>query len=133
MPDHAIAHVDIPAADPAAAGKFYSDLFGWHAHYDAASDYHMFQPGAGPGGGFVKQEGAASSGGVLIYIGTHDIDALLARAVELGGKVVDGKIDMGDNGAYAVFTDPSGNRIGLYTGPTVAQHAAGAAQSPATQ
>ncbi|MDQ2807820.1 MAG: VOC family protein [Chloroflexota bacterium] len=127
MPDHAIVHVDIPAADPAAAGKFYSDLFGWEALYDAGSDYHMFRGGAGPGGGFIKQAGAAPSGGVLIYVGTDDIDAMLARAVELGGTVVGGKIDMGGNGAYATFADPSGNHIGLYTGPNVAAYTADAA------
>ncbi len=127
MPDHAIVHVDIPAADPAAASQFYADLFGWTPHYDAASNYHMFQGGSGPGGGFVAQAADKPAGGVLIYVGTDDIDAMLARAVELGGRVADAKVDMGANGAYGVFTDPSGNRIGLYTGPTVAQAADGGA------
>ena len=132
MPDHAIVHVDIPAADPAAAGKFYSDLFGWDALYDAGSDYHMFRGGSGPGGGFIKQEGSAPSGGVLIYVGTDDIDGMLARAVELGGQVAEQKVDMGANGAYATFTDPSGNRIGLYTGPGVAEDTAGAPANDAS-
>ncbi len=124
MPDHAIVHVDIPAADPAAAGKFYSGLFGWDALYDASSDYHMFRGGSGPGGGFVKQEGSAPTGGVLIYVGTDDIDGMLARAVELGGTLGAPKVDAGANGAYATFTDPSGNYIGLYTGPLVAEYTA---------
>ncbi len=133
MPDHAIVHVDIPAADPAAAGKFYSDLFGWDALYDAGSDYHMFRGGAGPGGGFIKQDGSAPSGGVLIYVGTDDIDAMLARAVELGGQVVAPKVDMGANGAFATFIDPSGNCIGLYTGPSVAEYTADAPESNSAQ
>ena len=130
MPDHAIVHVDIPAADPAAAAKFYGDLFGWQAHYDAPSDYHMFQATGGPGGGFVPLDRNATNGGVLVYVGTDDIDTMLARAVELGGKVVEAKVDMGGNGAYATFTDLSGNRIGLYTGPTVAEHQQGATEAP---
>ena len=29
MANHPIAHLEIPAENPAAAGKFYSDVFGW--------------------------------------------------------------------------------------------------------
>jgi len=54
MANHPIVHIDIPAQDPAAAGKFYADLFGWTIQVDPSSDYHMFQPEPGPGGGFVR-------------------------------------------------------------------------------
>ncbi len=122
MADHGFVNVDIPAADRAAAGKFYGDLFGWQTHHVAAFDYYLFQTGVGPGGGFVQQEGTAPRNGVLVYVGTDDIAATLARVVELGGAVVSDKVDMGANGAFAVFSDLSGNHIGLYTGPSVAEH-----------
>lgn len=122
---HPIVHLDIPAKDPRAAAEFYSRLFDWKIHHDETSNYTMFQPESGPGGGFMPSTAAAPStttsndvsGNVIFYVDTDDIDATLARAEELGAKTVVGKTDIGPNGWWAAFQDPSGNNIGLYTGP----------------
>ncbi|MBE3558193.1 MAG: VOC family protein [Ktedonobacteraceae bacterium] len=119
MEKHAIVHLDIPAGDPAAASKFYGDLFGWNIAVDKSYDYYMFRPEQGPGGGFVKAgEGEMDYkvGEVLIYVSTDDIDATLARVEELGGKTLAPKTAIPGVGAFAFFADPAGNRIGLFTG-----------------
>jgi uncharacterized protein len=120
MSTHSIAHVEIPALDPAKAGTFYADLFSWKIHVEPSFDYHMFQVEPGPSGGFVKvgeQPGSPANkpGEVLIYIATDDIDATLAKAESLGGKTLVPKTEIPHTGWFAFFSDPTGNRIGLFT------------------
>lgn len=118
MAQHSVVHLDIPATDPAAASKFYADLFDWKIHVDPTVNYHMFQAASGPGGGFVQvsdEAGGYKLGEVLIYVSTDDIDATLTKVEALGGKTLLPKTDIGENGWFAFFADPAGNRIGLYT------------------
>lgn len=55
------------------------------------------------------------AGEVLIYIGTDDIDASLAKITSLGGKTILPKTEIPQVGWWAVFADPTGNKIGLFT------------------
>jgi predicted enzyme related to lactoylglutathione lyase len=117
MSSHSIVHVEIPAQDASAASKFYADLFDWKIVVDPPSNYHMFQPDPGPAGGFVElnEEMGYKAGMVLIYVSTDDIDATLAKVEELGGKTVKPKTEIPNTGWFAVFTDPTGNAIALFT------------------
>jgi hypothetical protein len=111
--------VEIPAADPTAAGVFYAEVFGWQVQTDPAGAYHLFEPQRGPGGAFVQagESTGAQTGGVLIYIFTDDIDATLAKAETLGAKTLTPKTEA-PQGWFAVFADPAGNRIALYSDPS---------------
>lgn len=117
MSNHPIVHIEIPAQDTAAASKFYSAAFGWNIQVDPTFNYHMFQADPGPGGGFVEIGGMGDykQGEVLIYIGTDDIDATLAKVESLGGKTLQPKTEIPNTGWFAYFADPAGNRIALYT------------------
>jgi|SRR5579859_3170898 len=121
MANHPVVHIDIPANDPKAASAFYADAFGWKIHVEPSFDYHMFQVEGGPGGGFVKVgEGMGGHisykpGDVLIYLDTDDIDASLAKVSAHGGKVVMPKTEIPGVGWWAVFADPTGNKLGLFT------------------
>lgn len=118
MPQHSIVHVEIPATDPATSSKFYADLFDWKMQVEPAFNYHMFQADPGPAGAFVEVgEGTMGykPGEVLIYISTDDIDATLARAEVLGGKTLQTKTEIPQTGWFAIFADPTGNRIALFT------------------
>ncbi len=121
MANHPVVHIDIPANDPKASSKFYADAFDWKIHSDPNFDYHMFQAEGGPGGGFTKTGESMgpyryNPGDVLIYIGTDDIDASLAKVTAHGGKTVLAKTEIPGVGWWAVFSDPTGNKIGLFTG-----------------
>ena len=118
MLNHSIVHIEIPASDPAAAGEFYEDLFGWKIQVDSSFDYHMFQAEPGPGGAFVKigGEGGYKAGEVLIYVSSDDIDASLAKAESLGAKTLVPRTEIPNTGWFAIFADPTGNRIALYKG-----------------
>lgn len=125
MSKHPIVHIEIPGIDTKAAGKFYADAFGWKVETEASFDYTMFQAEGGPGGGFTKVGAADAMGGsykpgeVLIYIDTDDINASLASVEKHGGKTVLPKTEIPHVGWFAIFTDPTGNKIALFT---TAQH-----------
>jgi predicted enzyme related to lactoylglutathione lyase len=108
-------HVEIPAADVQAAGKFYQDLFGWKLQHAAEFDYTMWEDGSGYGGGFTKVDEHNPAGQVLVYIDSDDIEADLKRVEELGGTVVTPKTEIPGTGWYGVFKDPTGNVLALYT------------------
>ena len=123
MPNHSIVHVEIPAHDLESAGKFYADLFGWKMQSMPEFNYMTFEAAPGPGGGFVEVGDETSDaspvsykpGDVLVYVSTDDIDATLAQVEALGGRPVLPKTEIPDVGWFGIFTDPTGNRIGLYT------------------
>lgn len=111
---HPIVHVEFSANQPAEASKFYSELFGWTAHYDANVDYHMFDVGNNMGGGFPAVSDTTRAGSTLVYVGTDDLDATLAKVKELGGTVLNPYIEVPNMGAMAIFSDPTGNVVGLW-------------------
>jgi len=115
MSEHKVVHVEISAKDPGKAGEFYKALFGWKIHSMEAMDYTMFDDG-GTGGGFSKVGENTPEGSVLIYISTDDIDASLAKAEALGGKIIMPKTEIPQTGWFGIFEDPSGNQLGVYTG-----------------
>jgi uncharacterized protein len=115
MAKHAIVHIEFSAADPKAAGKFYGELFGWKIEHDEKMDYVQFIPEDGPGGGLQAVGEAMQAGEVLVHVSTDDIEASLAKVGSLGGQTVVPKTEIPGIGWFAVFTDPTGNKLGLYT------------------
>jgi hypothetical protein len=118
---HPFVHVEIPADDSLAAGKFYGDVFGWNIETDPTFNYTQFQAEGGPGGGFVSTQEATDGGMVqykadslLLYIGTDDIEASLAQVEAHGGKTVLPNTEIPGIGWFAIFTDPTGNRLALF-------------------
>lgn len=126
---HPIVHLDIPAVDPKQSAEFYGKLFDWNIAHEASFDYYMFAPEPGPGGGFVKVDKPATprdsfdyaANSVLIYVDSDDIEATLARAESLGAKTLRPKEEIPGIGWWAVFSDPSGNSIGLFTDVSMQQ------------
>ena len=116
---HPIVHIEIPDANSSAAGKFYSDVFDWQIEVDQAYNYVQFRSEGGPGGGFVEPaEGNPveyKPDRLLVYIATDDIDATLAAIEAHGGKTVRPKTEIPHVGWWAVFNDPTGNQLALFT------------------
>jgi uncharacterized protein len=110
-----IVHTEIPTADNKASAEFYEKLFGWHMTHDEKNNYTMWDPHDGPGGGFSPMSYGAKVGEVIIYVNSEDIEADLKQAVALGGSLVREKEEIPDTGWFAMFKDPTGNTIGLYT------------------
>lgn len=110
-----VVHVEIPALNVEAAGKFYQALFGWKMEHVAEFDYTMWEDGSGYGGGFNKVSDENPAGQVLVYIDSPDIEADLRQVEKLGGSVVTPKTEIPGTGWFAVFKDPTGNVLALYT------------------
>ena len=110
-----IVHVEIPAANVEAAGRFYQDLLGWKIDHDPTLNYTQWQAADGTGGCFPAVSDESPAGHVLVYIASDDIDADLQKVEKLGGKVVQPKAEIPQIGWYAFFQDPTGNVLALYT------------------
>lgn len=110
-----VVHVEIPAADQAITGKFYQGLFGWKINPMPDMNYTMWEAGDGSGGGFPSVTDIPA-GQVTVYIDSPDIEADLKNVEKLGGKVIHPKTEIPGMGWYAMFKDPTGNVLALYTG-----------------
>ena len=109
-------HIDIPVEDMGRATSFYSTAFGWAiAAPPGFDDYPMWRgPNQASGGGFGQR-----SGNLQVprpYIEVDSIDATLAKITELGGKVVQEKMEITPTSWWAAFEDTEGNQLGLYEG-----------------
>ncbi|UCF61080.1 MAG: VOC family protein [Anaerolineaceae bacterium] len=117
MSEHPIVHIELSADDPKAAGKFYGDVFGWDIQLLSEMDYVTFGAEPGPGGGFNEVDNEMhQAGDVLIYIHTGNIETTLKKIEALGGQTVLQKTEIPTIGWFALFSDPTGNRVGLFTG-----------------
>ena len=115
MSEHPVVHIEFSTKDREASGKFYEDLFGWKVEQMPEMNYATFEAEGGPGGGFNPVTKDNPAGTVVVYIGTDDIDASLAKAESLGGKTLVPKSEIPNYGWFGMFQDPTGNVVGLYT------------------
>jgi uncharacterized protein len=111
-----VVHVEIPAKNREAAGKFYQDLLGWKIQSMPEMNYTMWEAEDGSGGGFPDVSVDNPAGQVLVYIDSDDIDADLKKVGELGGKVLHQKTEIPGMGWFGIFKDPTGNVLALYKG-----------------
>ena len=116
MSKHPIVHVEFSAQDREAAGEFYANLFGWQIQQMPEMNYATFDSGEGIGGGLNPVNENYPAGSVIVYIGTDDIPATLAKAEELGGQTIVPESVIPNTGWFALFKDPTGNMVGLYKG-----------------
>ena len=121
MANHSIVYFEIPAQDVGRTGQFYGDVFGWRQEPSEAFPYVQLHPQDGPGGGVTATgeggDGAPAYpiGEVLMYISTDSIEESLAAIQAHGGTVDTGKTAIPGMGWFALFRDPAGNRLGLFS------------------
>jgi len=109
-----IAWVDLTVGNADELRGFYTAVVGWECEELRVGDYsdYVMRP---PGGGEAVA-GICHAKGVneglppqwLVYLTVADLDASLARCLELGGKVRAEPFPMGGFGRMAVIEDPSG-------------------------
>ncbi len=118
MPHGDITHVDIPADDIERAKSFYGGVFGWQiAEVPGFEGYPMWQaPNKISGGGIAKRTDTLSA--TRSYVEVDSIDDAIAKAQELGGRLVLEKTPISETSWYAALEDTEGNQIGLYEGTT---------------
>jgi predicted enzyme related to lactoylglutathione lyase len=110
--DGQLVHFELPAQDSARAQEFWKSLFGWKFRsYEGPVEYHMLD-GNEPGGAIYPDDEAGGSGPV-VYFGTSDIDASVARVRQLGGSA-DDKLPIPGIGWFARCRDTEGNQFSLF-------------------
>jgi len=108
-----VVHVEFPATDTDRAVQFWSGVAGWSIQ-DAGMpgvDYRMFQEGDQGGAIYPPQEGDTQ--GPVVYYGSEDIDADLAKVRELGGEAGD-KQPIPRVGWFARCKDTAGNPFSFF-------------------
>jgi predicted enzyme related to lactoylglutathione lyase len=113
--------IEIKTRNIEETAHFYESLFGWRITEKETAegfDVWLFDTGGEPrvqnlrrGGIWLRPTDEPL--GIIVYVVVGDIQAILEKVTELGGKVVAPKTPQGP--AYrAYFTDPSGNMLGLW-------------------
>ena len=97
------------AANGAAAGCFFSDLFGWGS-LETMPGYTAFDPGASVGGVFQTHTPGTPA---LAYIFADNVAEKLAEIEDAGGKRLGDPMSMPGFGSFGYFKDPSGTSMGL--------------------
>jgi predicted enzyme related to lactoylglutathione lyase len=116
-----VVHFEVIGKDGTRLQSYYSELFGWEIdannplnYGNVAGEANANDTGSGIGGGIASAPTPDYEGHVTFYVEVPDVEASLAKAVELGGarvfgpgKVPGTEIELGQ------FTDPEGHLIGL--------------------
>jgi len=115
MAPGSIDFIEIPSSNPAASQSFYSSLFGWTA--DNQEGFAFFTASDGMMGMFTPEaKPAAPQTGPVFYINCESVKAQLAAIEAAGGKTVLPPMALPQNwGFVAVFSDPEGNAVGLWS------------------
>ena len=115
-----LSFFEIGVEDSERGKAFYSGLFGW-----------TFEPGPADGGGGLVIRGSGVPGGIhggdagavpYVFFGVADIEAAMARVVELGGTIEDIDVE-GDEGSqqrygrFQLCLDDQGSAFGLHQPP----------------
>lgn len=106
-----LVHWEIQARDAQKLRDFYGQLFNWQIGDGPIMRIPAGVGGPEPGpGGHVRQ---GDHPGVSLYIQVLDLNASVAKAAELGGKVLSQPTDTPGGQTIAGIADPEGNRVML--------------------
>lgn len=109
-----IVWADIPVTDIARAKEFYERVTQQPVSYMPGTDDTIALIGSEPVSADLYV-GVPSHDGATVYLNTYgDIDGMLERVLEAGGKILDPKTFRGPMVGWIAFVEDSeGNRIGL--------------------
>jgi uncharacterized protein len=117
MANNRIVHFEIPAEQPEALAKFYSELFGWKLQRALipGPEYWICETGSeGPGINGAVMQRQHPQQPWMNYVDVASIDTAMERATSLGAKIALPKTPVPGVGAYAAIIDPQGNICGLW-------------------
>ncbi|MGH9115634.1 MAG: VOC family protein [Acidimicrobiales bacterium] len=106
-----VVHWEIVARDAVRQAAFYGDLFNWEFGPGPVMFVSAGIGGPEPGpGGHIRQ---GDRPGAVLYVQVRNLKASLARAAELGGRVIAEPFDVPNGPTLAGIEDPEGNPITL--------------------
>ena len=120
MARNALNWFEIPVTDVARAQRFYETLLGRSLRREQMGPQTLavfpYEDG-GVGGALLQSATAPTTDGAIVYLSAGpSLDVVLARAGELGAKVLLPKLELPRNiGVIAHIVDSEGNRVGLHS------------------
>ena len=118
-----VVHFEVPFDDGDRARAFYSGVFGWKMQEMPEMQYTMVSTGPVGDGGMPSEPGFINGGMFqrqealnvpVITINVDSIDETVPPVEANGGKLVEGKMTVGEMGFAAYVNDSEGNLIGLW-------------------
>ncbi|HEY6481911.1 MAG TPA: VOC family protein [Steroidobacteraceae bacterium] len=108
---------ELMTTDPDAAGTFYSNVVPWKTQPSGMPSYTLWMSGDNRVGGLMSlpHDADGKPPRWMVYIGTPDVDASVATAQRLGGRVLKGAAEIPNVGKFAVLSDPQGAAFIVFT------------------
>jgi len=107
---------ELVTSDPAGAASFYGQLFGWKVEEmgPEMGGYRVLSVGEnGIGGIMASPAGAPMAPQWGSYVTVEEVEPIIARCTELGGKTLVPPMDVPGVGRMAVLQDPQGATISV--------------------
>ncbi len=108
-----ISHVEIPATNLDKSKEFFKKVFQWEFK-PFGHGYLLFNNHKGIMVGLRKVESVAKGDSTVFHVTVQDIEDILKKTVEAGGKIVREKTVIPAMGWYALISDVDENTIGLF-------------------
>ena len=108
-----VLHWQILAKDPDKAAEFYKSLFGWRVNAANSLGYRMVDTNSEGVNGGIWPAPPEGVGMVSLYVEVDDVSRHVARAIELGAKVIIPAQKLPDGDEMAVILDTEGIPFGL--------------------
>lgn len=102
---------ELLAGDSATVFDFYASLFGWHRgkiETKSSGNYQPFLIGAESLGGIFTKPNFVPAPFWLYYFNVRDMGAAIEKVTALGGKTLEGPVDMASGSRIARCEDPQG-------------------------
>jgi uncharacterized protein len=110
---HPVVHAEIRSQDPDATRRFFADLFGWKVASEGAFPGYTFIDTGVEGGTFVAISPRQSAEDeVLFFVAVENVEAILARAEQLGGSIVQPAQHVPGT-SFGVIADAQGHKVGV--------------------
>lgn len=109
---HDICHVEFHVTDISRSQAFYEGLFGW-SFRSFGDDMVVFGQGDKHIGGLQKDAHVKPGSSPSVWFEVASIDAMVEKAVEFGGSIIEPKHPVPHVGWSAQIADPDGNLVGM--------------------
>ena len=135
MPASRFVWYELMTPDVPAAVDFYSEVVGWQADR-SDPQYTLLKIGAAQVAGMMETPAELKAMGMPSawsgYVMVDDVDAVEARVLQLGGKVLRPGSDIPEVGRFAVVADPQGAAFLLFKPSRTDPPAMPAPEAPGT-
>src|ERR1051325_1043109 len=110
---HPVVHAEIRSSDPDATRSFFGELCGWTYPTEGAYPGYTFVDTGVPDALYTAISPLQGDGDlVTFFIAVDDMAGAIARATELGGRVVQDPVSV-PGVSFALIADPLGHVVGL--------------------